>query len=138
MIRGVVAAAMIAASLIIVACGDDGDDGIAPESQRTTGTQPTTTPEATAEGLVEVIGIVGALDIAGRTIEITRLSGAEVTRIAIDEEAVFTNAEGTRIQIIHIRPSDRIIARGTVDAAAGVMRASRIEVSRAIDGTQGG
>jgi hypothetical protein len=132
--RILAAAALVAASLVVITgCGGDDDDD-APASPQRAVTQTIATPEDTSDGLVEVTGIIGAIDAGARVIEINRLSGADVTRISTDDATVLVSPQGARLQFLNLRPSDRIIARGTIDPATGVLHGTRVEVSPAVSG----
>lgn len=149
------AAAAIAASCFIAiaaaACSDDDGDTtptalatVAATSEATQSaptaavTQTSSTPgaNATAPAGDEVRGIVGAVNTGTSVIEITRLSGAGVTRIGVSPATEIRRARGGTATLGEIRPSDRIIATGTVED--GVLEADRITVEDVVPGAQPG
>ena len=147
-------AALVAAALL-VACGGG--------SSSPTGT-PTTAPispaaSATAAGTiatpaaspspgditpvapgdsVSVTGIVGTVTTDPPAIEITRLSGAAVTRIQVQDSTVIRSATGGRIGLGNIRTSDRIIADGHINDRGDALIADDIAVSAVVPGAQPG
>ena len=86
----------------------------------------------------EVTGIVGAVSIASRTIEINRLSGASVTRISIEPSTALRKAGGGSTTLAQIRPSDRIIARGRLNDRKDTLIAIEITVQDVVPGAQPG
>ncbi len=95
-------------------------------------TEPGAASTRISGGEVEVQGIVGAVDEDGRTIEINPLQGAVVEVIEVDAGTRITSARGPTLRLGDLRPSDRIIARGTL--AGGVLVATEIEVGQAVPG----
>jgi hypothetical protein len=133
----------IVAALALAACGDDAGNGdLTPAAPRTpdvtvTSRTPDGEPSANAAtppsaDEVEVQGIVGVVDEANRSIAINRLQGADVETVEIGSFTRINDARGGRLRLADIRPSDRIIARGTVDGAA--LLASEIVVSQVSPG----
>lgn len=127
---------------LTVACGgdDDGGDRATPPTPdgSPAATRAASTPSRggvprpgeTQDGgeAVEVTGLAGVVNVAARTIEITRLSGAEVTRIEVTERTVITRGQGGEtLTLADIRPSDRIIATGTL-GEDGSFVAAEVEV----------
>ena len=70
------------------------------------------------------------------TIQITRLSGADVTTIVVDGATVIASPTGGTLDLGDLRPSDRIIARGEVDG--GELAAQRIDVQASVPGASPG
>jgi hypothetical protein len=101
-------------------------------------TTPAQSPEDTPSGTDEVTGIVGTVNVATRTIEINRLRGAAVARVAVAPATDIRRAGGGAIKLSDIRPSDRIIATGAVDERAGSLTADRITVQDVVRGSQPG
>lgn len=81
-------------------------------------------------------GIVGAVDEDARTIEINRLQGADVDVIEVDAGTRITSARGGTLRLGDLRPSDRIVARGTVED--GALVATEIEVGQVVPGSAPG
>lgn len=136
MTRATIAAALITGALLATGCGDSGDaDDASPPATSTrapaTRTVAPATPgsgAATASAEQEVTGIVGAVNPGARTIEITRTAGADVRIIEVTPLTRIRSAAGARVAFGDIRPSNRIIARGTVDASSGALEAAEIDV----------
>ncbi len=139
--RRAVAALIAGAALAAgVACGDDGGDGdptpvatrpVATRTSAPAATPANATPRATSGAADEVTGIVGAVNAAARTIEITRTAGADVQIVEVTPQTRIRGATGARVAFSEIRPSNRIIARGSVDASSGALVADEIDVQDA-------
>lgn len=148
-------AALSAIAIVGAACSDDGDgaDDASPTARATSAAtsaatrpaatagaaQPSSTPAAgatSAPASDEVRGIVGAVNAGERTITITRLSGAQVTRIIVSPTTEIRRARGGTATLSEIRPSDRIIAQGAV--SGGALEATRITVEDVIPGAAPG
>lgn len=87
---------------------------------------------------VEVTGIVGAVNAGSGLIEIDRLSGAAVRRIAVGPGTVMRRASGGTTTLGQIRPSDRIIARGTLNDRGDTLEATELTVQAVVPGAQPG
>lgn len=155
-LRGAAIAAVCTMSIIAAACSDDASDESTPPAGATAAataaatnpaaTSAATTPGAgattppagdpTASAADEVRGIVGAVNTGTNTIEITRLSGADVTRIGVSPSTEIRRARGGTATLTEIRPSDRIIASGAIED--GVLEADRITVEDVAPGAQPG
>jgi hypothetical protein len=144
-----IAPALVFASLLVAACGgDNGDDAAGAPAVRTpaatttartpapSATEPGTASTPASGGQVEVQGIVGAVDEDARTIEINRLQGADVGVIEVDASTRITSARGGTLRLGDLRPSDRIVARGTVED--GALVATEIEVGQVVPGSAPG
>lgn len=81
-------------------------------------------------------GIVGAVDEDARTIIINRLQGADIGIIEVDAGTRITSARGGTLRLGDLRPSDRIVARGTVED--GALVATEIEVGQVVPGSAPG
>ncbi len=135
---------------MLTACGssDDGDDvGGTPAASAPAATTTARTPAPSAtepgaastpasSGEVEVQGIVGAVDEDARTIIINRLQGADIGIIEVDAGTRITSACGGTLRLGDLRPSDRIVARGTVED--GALVATEIEVGQVVPGSAPG
>jgi hypothetical protein len=139
--------ALTAAALLLLACGgsDDGnvirvrEEDLTPDVPVTVQTAvPTQAPAATPTGgeLAEVQGIVGAIDEAAQTISITRLQGASVDTVRAGASTRITGAGGRELTLADLRPSDRIVATGTLEE--GILVASEITVGQVVPGTDPG
>ncbi len=135
--------AALSCAAAFTACGDDGygtnDATATPRSTTTTAPTPATSetaapssPGATATAEVEVQGIVGSVNTNDSTITISRLSGAPVTRIAIGPNTRIRQARGGTARLADIKPSNRIIASGTVEG--GALRATEITIEAVVPG----
>ena len=141
----------------LTACdsGDDNGDstatpGAAATSPAKTSSAGDTTPKpagtpssvatagvTAAAGSVEVRGIVGAVSAQNGTIEISRLSGADVTTIKTSSATRIRRARGGTATLAEIRSSDRIIATGTVNNR-GALEATEIAVEDVVPGAAPG
>jgi hypothetical protein len=103
-----------------------------PVIERTAG--PTAGASATTtgsdDGAAEVTGIIGGVDERAGTLTINRLQGADVETIRVDGETRITTADGRPIALADLRPSDRIVARGTLEGE--VLTADEITASQAL------
>ena len=95
------------------------------------------TPVAPGDS-VSVTGIVGTVTTNPPAIEITRLSGAPVTRIQLQDSTVIRNASGSRIDLGQVRTSDRIIADGRINDRGDALLADDVTVSAVVPGAQPG
>ncbi|MBI5284991.1 MAG: hypothetical protein HY874_07845 [Chloroflexi bacterium] len=107
----------------------------APKTPAAASTPAPSNGSATA---AEVTGIVGAVSVASRTIEINRLSGASVTKISIEPSTALRKAGGGTTTLAQIRPSDRIIARGRLNDRKDTLIAVEITVQDVVPGAQPG
>jgi hypothetical protein len=73
---------------------------------------------------------------ATNRIEINQLSGADVSQIEVTPQTQIRRAVGGTLTLEQIRPSDRIVARGTVDG--DTLTATRITLQEAVPGAQPG
>lgn len=90
-----------------------------------------------ASGDGEVTGIVGAVSAETHTIEITRVSGADVRRIEVTPATAIRGGRlGERRDLGDLRPSDRIVATGEVQGDTLV--ASEITVQSVVPGADPG
>lgn len=139
--------AALACGAAFAACGDDGygtsDATRTPRSTTTTALTPAngetaapSSPGATAAAEAEVQGIVGSVNANDSTITISRLSGAAVTRIAVSPTTRIRQARGGTARLADIKPSDRIIASGTVEGSA--LRATEITIEAVVPGAAPG
>jgi len=87
---------------------------------------------------VEVEGVVGTLTTDPKAIEITRLSGADVNRIEVQDSTDIRSAGGGRIDFSAIRTSDRIIADGRISDRGDALVATDITISAVVPGAQPG
>jgi hypothetical protein len=145
--------AALACAMLLAACGGGSSSptstpAIATTSasttaageQRTPAASPTAsdiTPVAPGES-VSVTGIVGTVTTDPPAIEITRLSGAAVTRIQVQDATVIRSASGSRIDLSTVRSSDRIIADGRINDRGDALIADDIAVSAVVPGAQPG
>jgi len=146
------AIAMAALSLLIAACDDDDGGGAATATPATSaapsasatvspnetpGAEQSPAPVDTPSGdEQEVTGIVGAVITATSRIEINQLSGADVSQIEVTSQTQIRRAVGGTLTLDQVRPSDRIVARGSVDG--DTLTATRITLQEAVPGAQPG
>jgi hypothetical protein len=148
--RGVIAAGLLAA-LALTACGGDSDDA---QSDATPGVTAEPTVAATATvapaespaaqptdaapdgASAEVQGIVGSVDAEADAIIINRIGGASVKRVVVVSRTEIRDTRGNRLRLTQIRPSDRIIARGTVEGQDLI--ADEVEIGQVVPGTSPG
>jgi hypothetical protein len=139
-------------ALAATSCSDDDDNGdvaVTATPPAAEATQPIASTEApsatepagapTSSGAIEVQGVVGAVDEAGRTIEF-RPTGAEqrFNKIFVPQNAEIRTASGASIPLSSIRPSDRIIATGQVGDAPDVLISGEVTVQAVVPGAQPG
>jgi hypothetical protein len=93
-----------------------------------TATQPAASQSAITETEVEVTGIVGAVGASTGVIEINRLSGAAVNRVETSTETRLRSPEGKALTLGQLRPSDRIVARGSLNERGDTLVAAEITV----------
>lgn len=136
--------AAVALTAVVSGCDGDGAPKTAPSatagdvtSARTSAASPETLATAPA-GTVEVTGLVGAVDVPGGTIAINRLSGADVGRVQIVGTTRILSTSGGRLALAELRPSERLIARGSIDAATGDLVAESVTVQPAGPGAPPG
>jgi hypothetical protein len=134
-------------TLIAMACG--GSSSTPPTATRqpaTTAVPTRATPAASTSAATapasgeetEVTGIVGAVDTATGLIEIDRLSGAAVRRLSVDSTTRYRRAGGGSTTLGGVRPSQRIVARGTINDRGDTLLASEITVQDVVQGGQPG
>jgi glucose/arabinose dehydrogenase len=87
---------------------------------------------------VEVTGIVGSVNAGTRTIQIERRSGASVTKISVGISTVIRRATGGTATLSQIKPSDRIIASGTLSDRRDVLVAAEITIQEVVPGSSPG
>ncbi|HYM14340.1 MAG TPA: hypothetical protein VEZ14_02140 [Dehalococcoidia bacterium] len=98
----------------------------------------TTTASTPAGASVQVTGIVGSVSTATGFIEIDRLSGAAVRRISVGASTVLRRAGGGTTTLAQLRPSQRIIAEGTLNDRGDTLVASQVTVQDVVPGVQPG
>jgi len=114
------------------------DSAATPDADSTPGSAPT--PEGTAPTEdIEVQGVVGSVDEAAGIIDF-RATGAEqrFSRIELAPGATIETASGSRIDLANIRPSDRVIARGSQGEDEGTLLADEVTVQAVVPGAQPG
>lgn len=136
----ILAAAAAVIAVLGAACGGDGGGKATATPARATATraaspaatqaatQAASTPEAPAGTPQEVTGIVGVVNAATRTIEITRTGGADVRMIEVTPATSIRNARRERVTLADVRPSNRIVASGAIDPSSGALVATAIQV----------
>ncbi len=97
--------------------------------------QPTDA-RATTGALAEVQGIVGSIDRDAGAIIINRIGGASVKRVLVVPGTRIRDTNGNTLRLTQVRPSDRIIARGTVEGQDLI--ADEVEISQVVPGTSPG
>jgi hypothetical protein len=108
-------------------------------STRPAGGSPTVEAGVTATGNgEEVSGIVGTVSASTRTIQIDRRSGATVTKITVLPTTSIRSAAGDTLSLSSIRPSDRIVARGSLNDQRDAIVATEITISQAVPGSAPG
>jgi hypothetical protein len=142
--------ALLLFGALLAACGGGSSSSAstpAPSATSTTvseGSTPAASPSPSdvtpvAPGdAVSVTGIVGTVTTDPPAIEITRLSGAPVTRIQVQDSTVIRSASGSRIDLGQVRTSDRIIADGHINDRGDALLADDIAVSAVVPGAQPG
>jgi hypothetical protein len=126
---------------LFIACAACAGDGRAPATRPVAPTLDRKTPPnppTVRMGEVEVTGIVGSVDAGARSITINRLSGANARTITVDDRTIIRRAAGGSLTLARIRPSDRIIATGVLEAATDSLLAREIEVGAIGDPGAGG
>jgi hypothetical protein len=135
----------MASVAITSACGEDASDGGAPARtptpSPTAAAAPRTAPSGDGAtqtpGDAEVTGIIGAVSTETSTIEITRVSGADVRRIEVTPATAIRGGRlGERRDLGDLRPSDRIVATGEVQGDTLVAR--EITVQSVVPGAHPG
>ncbi len=107
--------------------------GGAPTAASTGG--PTSAP---AGETLEVTGIIGAVNLSARVIEIKPLQGATIQQIVIDTSTVLRKAGGGTAQLRDLKSSDRIIASGKLNDRRDALIATEITVQDVLPGAQPG
>ena len=87
---------------------------------------------------VELTGVVGSITPATRTFTVTRLSGATVNQIEVQDSTRIRKAEGGTETFAQIRTSDRVIASGHLNDRGDALVADDITVQSGIAGAQPG
>ena len=100
----------------------------------------TTAPatRAAAGENVELIGIVGTISASARVIQVTRLSGANVNQIAVQDSTRIRTADGNTATFTQIRTSDRIIASGRLSDRGDAIVADTITIQPVVPGAEPG
>ncbi|HYM28876.1 MAG TPA: hypothetical protein VET66_12045 [Steroidobacteraceae bacterium] len=98
----------------------------------------TITASTPAGASVQVTGIVGSVSTATGFIEIDRLSGAAVRSISVGASTVLRRAGGGTTTLAQLRPSQRIIAEGTLNDRGDTLVASQVTVQDVVPGVQPG
>jgi len=139
-----------AAPLIAIACGGDDGAGPTPTSGAATpaSTRPISTATAatatsaatdpTATSTIEVQGVVGAVDLAARTIDIKPTGDAKFTKIVLSPATTIRRAGGGSVQLRDVRPSDRIIALGRPGDDPAALLSTDVTIQQVIPGAQPG
>ncbi|MDP9236490.1 MAG: hypothetical protein M3P30_03660 [Chloroflexota bacterium] len=78
------------------------------------------------------------MNASTRTIQIDRRSGASVTKINVLPATTIRRTDGATITLSGIRPSDRIVAKGTLSDRQDVLLATEITVSQVVPGAAPG
>ena len=97
--------------------------------------QPTGAP-ATDAAPAEVQGIVGSIDSDAGAIIINRIGGASVKRVLVVPGTRIRDTHGNALRLTQIRPSDRIIAQGTVEGQDLI--ADDVTIGQVVPGTSPG
>jgi hypothetical protein len=140
---GPVLALLVGVCLLAGACSGD-DDGAVESSPVATASRVAVTPGPDVTSAApspdtdnrEVVGIVGAVNQADNRIEINRLSGADVEAVLVTSATRILSGQGRPLTLADLRPSDRIIAKGTVDGAE--LTADRVEIQAVLPGASPG
>lgn len=155
MMRTHLTAILIVAALALSACsGRSSTHATASPAAPTTSTASSGSPSAPASpahgtptaaasplapgDTVDVTGVVGTVTTDPKAIEITRLSGADVNRIEVEDSTDIRAAGGGRIDFSAIKTSDRIIAEGRISDRGDALVATQITVSAVVPGAQPG
>ena len=155
MMRTNLTAILVVAALALGACSSGSSSPAtpspaAPRASTTNSETPTEaaspahgTPTAAATPLapgdtVDVTGVVGTVTTDPKAIEITRLSGADVNRIEVQDSTDIRSAGGGRIDFSAIKTSDRIIAEGRISDRGDALVATQITVSAVVPSAQPG
>lgn len=103
-------------------------------------TSPARTPATSPPSgqRIEVQGIVGAVNLSARVIEIKPLNGGTVTQIDVSASTPIRRAAGGSVQLKDVRTSDRIVASGTQGDRETTLIASEITVQDVVPGGQPG
>lgn len=131
-------------SVVLGASACNGDDESPETTPLATSTRVAATarPEASVTAASpgtasqEVVGIVGAVNQGDNRIEINRLSGADVNVVLVSPATRILSGQGRPLTLAELRPSDRIIASGTVDGTE--MMAKRVEIQAVLPGASPG
>jgi hypothetical protein len=87
---------------------------------------------------VELIGIVGTISASARVIQVTRLSGADVNQVALQDSTRIRRADGVTATFAQIRTSDRIIASGRLNDRGDAILADTITIQPVVPGAEPG
>ena len=87
---------------------------------------------------IEVRGVVGAVDVAARTIDIRPTGDAKFDRIIVAPATAIKTAGGPTIRLEDVRPADRIIAFGRPGDDPDVLLSSDITIQAVVPGSQPG
>jgi hypothetical protein len=134
-----------AAAMFGAACTSAGKPQAPPDVTSRAATEVTSSPSpvrpaATATSArgggtsVEVTGIVGAVNARAGLIEIDRLSGADVRRVAVSSSTVLRQAGGGTTTLAQIRSSDRIVARGVLNDRGDTLDADEVTIQAVVPG----
>jgi hypothetical protein len=137
-----------AVALLAAACGGGSSDSTTATpaaTPRAAATAPAaaSSPAARATAgqpgaTVEVTGIVGTVNAGQSQINIQHLSGVAVRKISVDSRTSIRKAGGGALTLGEIRPSDRIIAEGTLNDRQDMLLATQITVEQVVPGAQPG
>ena len=94
--------------------------------------------DPTPLGTIEVRGIVGAVDVRTRTINIRATGDANFDSIIVAPATAIKTAGGPTIRLEDVRPADRIIAFGRPGDDPDVLLSSDITIQAVIPGSQPG
>jgi len=141
-------------SAIAAACGGDDNGprdstptvsaGSTPDVANTAPSPATTAgstgpaEDPTPTGAIEVKGVVGAVDVAARTIEIRPTGEAQFSKIILSPATVIRRANGGEMRLSDVRPSDRIIAFGRPGDDPTALLTTDVTVQQVIPGAQPG
>jgi hypothetical protein len=145
MSRTSIAAVLCLAAAVLAGCASDagapevGEDETTPRATATIAPPPTLDPAATPNEAIEVHGVVGAVNVQSRIIEI-RPTGevTQFTRIALTPNTTVKRAGGGVLNLDGVRPSDRIIAFGRPGDDPTTLLSSDVTVQQVVPGSQPG
>ncbi len=153
--RLVLIALALAATLpaMAAACGggDDAEPTAPAVPPTVAGTQPAQTaavtpaqsasaPSAdpTPTAAIEVQGVVGAVDVQARTIDIKPTGDAKFTRIVLSPATTIKRAGGGTVRLQDVRSSDRIIAFGRPGDDPTTLLSTDVTIQAVLPGAQPG